>query len=478
MFATGANAQSYVPDVTSYELTIEPDIKKGTVTGSVVIKFQVDKAADSVVFNSGNLQVDKVSGNFLAGYKSRGNTLIVRLMKKRKRDLELTVGYHGKPASGVVFDAEHNQVYTVFSTGQWMVCNDAPSDKAMLFLNVITENDRDCVGSGVSVGKEPKNNKTVFSFIQRYETPAYTYGFSIGKFREAGYMGGSSSKVKLKFYGQRYSPDDLRHIFRETSTIMSFFEKKSGVFYTQHTYTQVLIGDHYQEMSGFSVLKESYGRMVLLDSTEINLISHELAHQWWGNRITCKTWGHFWLNEGMATFMSAAFNPPADGIALDGLERAWLHIERATKDGSDREARLNLMSASMQGAMAFQKGLGCVHSLSHSLGGIDPRLHHGTLNALFLPAVIHFNAGAESVRKDRRLQRMAQAMHLDSAGDLGDAIRDMSARLGLPTGLAEVGVTPALFEKVIDGAMADHCHKTNPRLATRDDYRRMLEASM
>jgi 4-hydroxybutyrate dehydrogenase len=180
----------------------------------------------------------------------------------------------------------------------------------------------------------------------------------------------------------------------------------------------------------------------------------------------------------METFMSAAFNPPADGIALDGLERAWLHIERATKDGSDREARLNLMSASMQGAMAFQKGLGCVHSLSHSLGGVDPRLHHGTLNALFLPAVIHFNAGAESVQKEQRLQRMAQAMHLDSAGDLAEAIRDMNARLGMPKGLAEVGVTPDLFEKIIDGAMADHCHKTNPRLASRDDYKAMLEASM
>jgi alcohol dehydrogenase class IV len=180
----------------------------------------------------------------------------------------------------------------------------------------------------------------------------------------------------------------------------------------------------------------------------------------------------------METFMSAAFNPPADGIALDGLERAWSHIERATKDGADREARLNLMSASMQGAMAFQKGLGCVHSLSHSLGGVDPRLHHGTLNALFLPAVIAFNSGAESVQKDRRLQRMAGAMRLDSAGDIGEAIRDMGARLGLPAGLAEVGVTPAVFEQVIDGAMADHCHKTNPRLATREDYLAILEAAM
>ena len=184
----------------------------------------------------------------------------------------------------------------------------------------------------------------------------------------------------------------------------------------------------------------------------------------------------------METFMAPAVNPPADGIGLDGLERAWNHIERATKDGNDREARWNMMSASMQGAMAFQKGLGCVHSLSHSLGGANPKLHHGTLNAIFLPEVVKFNARAESMVKDRRLARMAHAMGLPQRDDDGNtiaaAIRSMNARLGLPSGLAALGVGRDLFERVIDGAIADHCHKTNPRLATRDDYVRMLEASM
>ena len=180
----------------------------------------------------------------------------------------------------------------------------------------------------------------------------------------------------------------------------------------------------------------------------------------------------------METFMAPAFNPPADGIGLDGLGRAWANIEAATRNGANREARLNLMSASMQGAMAFQKGLGCVHSLSHSLGGVNPRLHHGTLNAMFLPAVIAFNASAPSMVNEQRLSRMAHAMGLPSDSDLGAAIKDMNARLGLPTGLAAMGVTPDVFEAVIDGAMADHCHKTNPRIATRDDYRQMLEASM
>ncbi len=180
----------------------------------------------------------------------------------------------------------------------------------------------------------------------------------------------------------------------------------------------------------------------------------------------------------METFMAPAFNPPADGIALDGLTRGWAHIERATRDGGDREARLNMMSASMQGAMAFQKGLGCVHSLSHSLGGVDPRLHHGTLNAMFLPAVIRFNATAESIQKEQRLQRMAQAMGLTSASDIPAAIKDMNARLELPNGLAAMGVQPDWFDKIISGAMADHCHKTGPRLATVEDYRDMLTQAL
>ena len=183
----------------------------------------------------------------------------------------------------------------------------------------------------------------------------------------------------------------------------------------------------------------------------------------------------------METFMSAAVNPPADGIALDGLARGWRHIERATRDGQDREARWNMMSASMQGALAFQKGLGCVHSLSHSLGGVDPRLHHGTLNAVFLPAVIRFNARSDSVQREQRLQRMAEAIGIggcDADGEaLADAIGELNARLGIAPGLAALNVGAALHERIVDGAMADHCHATNPRLASRDDYRAMLAAS-
>lgn len=178
------------------------------------------------------------------------------------------------------------------------------------------------------------------------------------------------------------------------------------------------------------------------------------------------------------TFLSPAFNPPADGIALDGLWRAWAHIQTATFEPANKEARLNMMSASMQGALAFQKGLGCVHSLSHSLGGINPKLHHGTLNAIFLPAVIEFNSSAPSVIEGQKLARLAQAMSLKSEQDVAPAIASMTQQLGLPSGLAELTVTKDLYPRIIEGALADHSHKSNPREASAADYEAMLNQSM
>lgn len=138
-----------------------------------------------------------------------------------------------------------------------------------------------------------------------------------------------------------------------------------------------------------------------------------------------------------------------------------------------------MQCASLHGAMAFQKGLGAVHSLSHALGGLNPRLHHGTLNAIFLPAVIRFNAEADSVRRERRIERLAEAMGLQQrdADAVADAIAALNARLGLPAGLAALGVGPERDARIVELALADHCHKTNPRLASAADYQALLAAS-
>jgi alcohol dehydrogenase class IV len=178
------------------------------------------------------------------------------------------------------------------------------------------------------------------------------------------------------------------------------------------------------------------------------------------------------------TFLSKAVNPPADAIAFDGLARGLKHVETAVRELRNPAARWNMMSASMQGAMAFQKGLGAVHSLSHALGGlklgaekIGP--HHGTLNAVLLPEVIRFNERAVP----ERVQSIASVFGVSGGEALAAAIRSLNRRLGLPSGLNEMGITDELYDDVATNALKDHCHATNPRVATHADYVAMLVAS-
>jgi alcohol dehydrogenase class IV len=174
------------------------------------------------------------------------------------------------------------------------------------------------------------------------------------------------------------------------------------------------------------------------------------------------------------TFIASAVNPTADAIALDGLRRGIGHIERATRDGSDREARSNMMIAAFEGALAFQKGLGAVHALSHPLGAVPGiSLHHGTLNAVLLPAVLRFNRPAIGAKYDQ----LAEAMGLAPGADPAEAIAALNVRLGLPAGLQAMGVSRDVLPGIAQAAMKDHCHATNPRAATAEDYLRMLEES-
>ncbi|AMN55070.1 4-hydroxybutyrate dehydrogenase [Labrenzia sp. CP4] len=183
------------------------------------------------------------------------------------------------------------------------------------------------------------------------------------------------------------------------------------------------------------------------------------------------------ISHCIETYLAPSFNPPADGIALEGLRRAWANIRKATETPDDKDARANMAIAATMGAMAFQKGLGCVHSLSHALGGLNPKLHHGTLNAVFMPAVLEFNKAAPTSVSENKYARMADAMGLATGTDIGAAIKEMTAAIGLPVSLSELGVSEDLFDRIIQGALADHSHKTNPIDATADDYFRMLQAS-
>jgi 4-hydroxybutyrate dehydrogenase len=181
------------------------------------------------------------------------------------------------------------------------------------------------------------------------------------------------------------------------------------------------------------------------------------------------------LSHCIETLLSPRYNPPAEAIAFDGAGRIWRNLERAVRMGRDREARTELMMGALEGGLTFQKGLGAVHALSHALGGLkDVSLHHGTLNAILLPPVLRFNAG----HAGGKYQRLKAAMGLPESVDLADEIASLNTRLGIPAGLRTLGVRADVLPWVVERALADHSHATNPREATAEDYHAMLDEVM
>jgi 4-hydroxybutyrate dehydrogenase len=181
------------------------------------------------------------------------------------------------------------------------------------------------------------------------------------------------------------------------------------------------------------------------------------------------------LTHCIETYLSPLVNPPAAAIALDGVGRAARWIEEATANGQSRPARWNMMMASMEGALTFQKGLGAVHALAHPLGALeDLPLHHGTLNAVLLPAVLRFNEPAALEKYDR----LRRVIALEPDVDLAGWVAELAARLGLPEGLAAMGVPREALPRIAEHAEQDPATETNARPATRADYEEMLRASM
>jgi alcohol dehydrogenase class IV len=179
------------------------------------------------------------------------------------------------------------------------------------------------------------------------------------------------------------------------------------------------------------------------------------------------------LTHCLEAFVAKGDHPMADGIAVEGMRLVATHLERAVTHGDDMDARGGMMKAAMMGAVAFQKGLGACHSLAHPLSS-ECGMHHGLANALSLPAVCDFN----TLVSGAKLAKVSALLGAEEKGsECPDAVRGLRARVGLPAGLSKAGVPREKLELLADLAFQDACHQSNPRACTRDDLRRLYEAS-
>jgi alcohol dehydrogenase class IV len=180
------------------------------------------------------------------------------------------------------------------------------------------------------------------------------------------------------------------------------------------------------------------------------------------------------LTHNMEAFLARGFHPMCDGIALEGIALVNEVISNAV-NRPDLASRSKMMIASLMGAVAFQKGLGVVHSLAHPLSSLLDT-HHGLANAVNLPHGMHFNMeGFED-----KFSRIAVAMKLaDTTGPaVVDHLFELNQQVGLPTRLSAIGVKPEHIDNLSDLAFADFCHPNNPKPVTRADFKKLYTGAL
>ena len=175
------------------------------------------------------------------------------------------------------------------------------------------------------------------------------------------------------------------------------------------------------------------------------------------------------LTHNMEAYLAKNYHPMADGIALEGIKLIFGAIEKSV-NGPTPESRSDMMLGSLMGAVAFQKGLGIVHSLAHPLSTLLD-MHHGLANAINLPYGMEFNySGCEE-----KFDQMAFAMGLGTGagGQIAESLFKLNKRINLPIKLGEVGVDKGHIEDLADLAIADFAHPNNPKLVSREDFRQL-----
>lgn len=359
--------------VAHYDARIEPHIESRTVTG--VVSVTLNRGAspgEQLVLDRGALDIDAVErGGRAVPFTLSPGKVQLSFAVAATTDQPFVIRYHGMPKFGLEFAPQTPVVYTIFSTSQWVVTEDAPSRRATWRLSIIVPRTWTVFAVGQPVRRSSISEALdVAEWRLERPVPSYTVGFAAGALTSVSERIGN---VTIEFAASQLSADQLRSALREAIPMLEFFAARAGVPLPGGRYAQVLVPKTVgQEMAGLSLFSDDYGKELLDDHQSVELLAHEFAHQWWGNSVTNADWTHFWLNEGFATFMAAAFREHRFGreAYLADIDQMKARYERVRAAGHDRPLIFPDWQhpSADDRAIVYQKGGYVLHLLRQELG--------------------------------------------------------------------------------------------------------------
>ncbi|HMJ92802.1 MAG TPA: M1 family metallopeptidase [Allosphingosinicella sp.] len=327
-------------EVERYSLSLTPDAAAKSVTGTeTIIVRSLRDGLRSIVFSPNALVIDGATANGRsapATSDESGVAIALPSPLARGRTVKIVLRYHGVPKRGVT--ATVGSMYTSYFACDWMIClQDSPGDKAWFDLDLRVPRAMTSLAAGRIVGQtRAQGGAVIHRWRSTRPVSAYLFSFAVGPFTRAGERGRGAD---LSYYGEGTTAPEMKQLFAETPGIVAFYSAKAGVPLPDGRYVQLLVpGREAQEAATYSLIGRGELEREAADPSSQWVIAHELAHQWWGNLVTCETWQDFWLNEGIATFMTAAWKEQRFGASAyrAELDSARARLGRAREAGWDR----------------------------------------------------------------------------------------------------------------------------------------------